>query len=276
LAGRRLLIADYQLPNRPMPYRFALENRDYSDFSSGRFFYAAPGHPALPVRLTSEIFQRCLAHLRENGRTTPITLYDPTCGSAYHLSTLAYLHWKTIDTIIASDIDPDILAVAERNLGLLTEAGVQRRMDEIATMIERFGKASHTAALESAQYFKQLLNDYTQSRQIKTRLFTADATNPQELAGHLADQRIDVVICDVPYGRHSTWQQRRDVPGNPLTQMLGALRPLLTADSVVAVVLNKGQHFSQEHYRQVEKFQIGKRRVAIALPDSGREVRPCS
>lgn len=246
-----------------MPYRFALENRDYSDFASGRFFYGAPGHPALPVRLGSEIFQRCWAHLHENGRNAPITLYDPTCGSAYHLCTLAYLHWEAIDTIIASDIDTNVLAVAERNLSLLTKAGVQRRTDEIEVMLEQFGKASHKAALESVRYFSSLLNDFTQAHQIKSRLFTADATNPQTLADRLAGQRIDVVISDVPYGHHSTWQMRPNTSENPLTQMVAALRPLLSADSIIAVVLNKGQTFSQENYRQVEKFQIGKRRVIL-------------
>lgn len=246
-----------------MPYRFALENQDYSHYASGRFFYAAPGHPALPVRLGSEIFQRCLAHLRADGRTTPLTLYDPTCGSAYHLCTLAYLHWAAIDTIIASDINPDILAIARRNLNLLTEPGVQHRTDEIATMITRFGKASHTAALESARYFSSHLVDYTKLHPLKSRLFAADATNPQELANHLANQHIDLVISDVPYGRHSTWQQHGDTSSNPLTQMLAALRPLLPANSLAAIILNKGQSFSQEHYRQIEKFQIGKRRVIL-------------
>jgi len=36
-----------------MPYRFATERRDYSDYSSGRVFYGAPGYPAFPVRLVS-------------------------------------------------------------------------------------------------------------------------------------------------------------------------------------------------------------------------------
>jgi 23S rRNA (guanine2535-N1)-methyltransferase len=250
-----------------MPYRFATENRDYSDFASGRFFYAAPGHPALPVRLTSEIFQRCLAYFRENGRDGPVTLYDPTCGGAYHLSTLAYLHWEAVDTIIASDVDPDILTVAKRNLGLLTEDGVQRRADEIAAMIERFGKGSHTAALESAQYFNESLNDYTQLHQIKTHLFMADATDSQQLAPHLQRQAIDLVFSDVPYGRHSSWQQAEEASGtSPLSQMMGALRPFLRAGSLAAIILDKGQRFSQEGYRQVEKFQIGKRRVVLLKP----------
>jgi 23S rRNA G2445 N2-methylase RlmL len=251
-----------------MPYRFATENRDYSDFASGRFFYAAPGHPALPVRLSSEIFQRCLALRHADGLDAPVTLYDPTCGSAYHLSTLAYLHWNTIDTIIGSDVDPDILSVAERNLSLLTIAGVQRRINEIVAMVDKFGKASHTAALRSANHFNNQLAHHTQTHTIKTRLFTADATNPQELAAHLKDQHPDLIISDIPYGQRSTWQQSDDSPGSPnpgnhLTRMLAALLPFLTPDSIVAIVLNKAQTFSWQHYHQVDKFQIGKRRVVL-------------
>jgi 23S rRNA G2445 N2-methylase RlmL len=247
-----------------MPYRFATENQDYSDYASGRFFYAAPGHPALPVRLVSEIFQRCLAHLRQNGRTTPLTLYDPTCGSAYHLSTLAYLHWQEISAIIASDIDPDILSVAERNLSLLTEAGVRHRTDEIASMIDRFGKASHTAALASARYFNEQLIDYTQSHQIKTRLFTANATNPQELSHHLQNQPPDLVIADVPYGQRANWQQNEAAASaKPLSQMLKSLLPFLSAESIFAIIHNKAQTFSSASYQQIEKFQIGKRRIIL-------------
>ena len=251
-----------------MPYLFATENRDYSDFSSGRFFYAAPGHPALPVRLSSEIFQRCLALRHADGLDAPVTLYDPTCGGAYHLTTLAFLHWNTIDTIIGSDIDPDILPVAERNLSLLTTSGVQRRIDEIVALVDKFGKASHTAALRSANYFNDQLNHHTQTHTIKTRLFTADATNPQELAAHLKDQHPDLIISDIPYGQRSTWQQSDNspgspVPGNQLTRMLTGLLPFLSVDSIVAIVLNKAQTYSPEHYRRVEKFQIGKRRVVL-------------
>jgi hypothetical protein len=245
-----------------MPYRFAVENQDYSDYASGRFFYAAPGHPALPVRLASEIFQRSLAHLRQNGRTAPLTLYDPTCGGAYHLAALAYLHWPSIAALIASDIDPDILSVAERNLSLLTQSGVQRRIEEITAMINKFGKASHTAALQSAGHFSKQLNGYTQYHQIKSRLFTADATSAGSLAPHLQNQPVDLVFADVPYGRRSNWHQP-DHSADPLTQMLNALRPFLSAGSIVAIVLNKAQKFSHEHYRQVEKFQIGKRRIAL-------------
>lgn len=252
-----------------MPYRFAVEGQDYSDYSSGRVFYGSPGRPAFPVRLASEIFQRCLAIRQANGLTDPVVLYDPCCGSAYHLSTLAYLHWQAISTIIASDIDEAILAVAARNLSLLTVDGLERRVEEIADMFARFGKPSHAAALDSARRFQQQLQERAKTHQVETRLFVADATNAQALSDNLAGQRIDVVICDVPYGRHSTWQQPRSSPAgseSPLWQVLDALRAVLSTDSIVAIAADKAQKSNHEQYQRRERFQIGKRQITLLQP----------
>src|SRR5512146_2476527 len=103
-----------------MQYKYAKEQQDYSDFSSGRVFYSLPGHPAFPVRLGSEIFQRCIAYRKAiHGNSAPCTLYDPCCGAAYHLSVLAYLHGESIREVIVSDIDKKAVELARRNLRLL-------------------------------------------------------------------------------------------------------------------------------------------------------------
>jgi pimeloyl-ACP methyl ester carboxylesterase len=104
-----------------MPYRFAKESQDYTDYASGRVFYGLPGHPAFPVRLVSEIFQRCLAIRKAWGVSAPCVLYDPCCGGAYHLSVLAYLFWQRINSIIGSDVDERALALAARFLGSVTD-----------------------------------------------------------------------------------------------------------------------------------------------------------
>jgi hypothetical protein len=127
-----------------MQYKYAKEQLDYTDLSSGRVFYSLPGHPAFPIRLTSEIFQRCLAH-RETlyGISTPCSLYDPCCGAAYHLSVLAYLHGEQLREVIGSDIDEKAVARAKRNLGLLTMEGLNERIRELSGMYEQYGKDSH-------------------------------------------------------------------------------------------------------------------------------------
>ena len=43
-----------------MKYRFEIEAKNYEDFASGRVLYNRKGATAFPVRLGSEIIQRCL------------------------------------------------------------------------------------------------------------------------------------------------------------------------------------------------------------------------
>src|SRR6188768_151923 len=90
------------IPCWVMLYRFAQERVDYSDFASGRVFRSLPGRTAFPVRLADELFQRCLSLRPPDQRATPVTLYDPCCGGATLLCTLAILHWASIRQIVAS------------------------------------------------------------------------------------------------------------------------------------------------------------------------------
>jgi len=252
-----------------MPYRFAKERQDYSDYSSGRVFYGLPGHPAFPVRLASEIFQRCVALREAQGATGPCVLYDPCCGGAYHLSTLAYLHWDAIGEIIGSDVDEQILSVARRNLSLLTVEGLDRRTAEISKMLVQYKKASHAAALESAQRLRKRLLDLGETHQVEVRSFAADATISQALREGLAGTKVDVVISDIPYGWHSSWQiadASQASSLSPAWQMLEVLLPVLSWRSVVAIASDKRQKISHKGYRRLDRFQIGKRRVVLLQP----------
>ena len=82
-----------------MPYLFATQDLDYSDYSSGRVLYSQPGAPAFPVRLASEIFQRARHILGADrpGAERRLALFDPVCGGAYHLTTLGFLHGEWIE-----------------------------------------------------------------------------------------------------------------------------------------------------------------------------------
>jgi hypothetical protein len=254
-----------------MPYRFATERQDYSDYSSGRVFYSLPGQPAFPVRLASELFQRCLSIREAQGAVGPCLLYDPCCGAAYHLGTLAYLHWPAIGRIIASDVDEEVLSVARRNLGLLTLAGLDARIAEISGMLADYGKDSHAAALESARRLRQRLVALSETHPIDVRLFVADATDRRAIADKLAGTHVDVVIADVPYGWHSSWQVAEPAQAqlsSPAGQMLEALWPVLSRRSVVAIASDKIQQVAHDAYRRVDRFQIGKRRMVLLQPAS--------
>ena len=252
-----------------MKYQFAQERPNFSDFASGKVFYSAPGHPPFPIRLASEIFQRCLAIRTAHGLTTPCRLYDPCCGAAYHLSILAYLHWPAIREIIGSDIDSKAVSLAEKNLGLLGLDGLDQRIAEINEMLRRYGKESHQVALESASRLRSRLVDLVRIQPMATQVFQADATDRQALRSRLKDKAVDMVFADIPYGQHSQWQLLGSDPtilASPAYFMLDALAGILPAGSIVALVSDKRQKVQHEKYQRLEQFQLGKRRVAILKP----------
>ena len=179
------------------------------------------------------------------------------------MTVLAYLHWEAIASISASDVDGEVLPLAERNLSLLTPAGLGRRIAEIENMLAEFGKESHTTALESARLFRQQLQVYKELHSIPTQVFQANATDPDQIRDGLGLRQVDLVLADVPYGWHTSWITDGEPDKPPVMQMLEALHPLLKPGSVVAIVADKAQKVRPEHYRRLERFQIGKRRVFI-------------
>jgi 23S rRNA (guanine2535-N1)-methyltransferase len=245
-----------------MEYKFASERANYADLASGNVFYSLPGHPAFPIRLASEIYQRCLA-LREKG-SSPCTVYDPCCGAAYHLSVIAYLHWDSVCRVIGSDINEKAVQLAERNLGLLTPAGMERRSREISAMLRLYHKESHKGALESIARLQDQVNQLSAVRPIQTCVFRADATDPASLREGLRDTMIDMVITDIPYGSHSQWEQTR--ASDPAWAMLEALLSFLSPKSILVVASDKQQKIAHEKYKRLEKLQIGKRQVVFLEP----------
>jgi len=249
-----------------MQYKYAPEQPDYSDLSSGRVFYSLPGHPAFPVRLASEIFQRCVAHRAAIHQvSTPAVLYDPCCGAAYHLSVLAYLHGAGIREIIASDIDEKAVALAKRNLGLLSTEGLENRIAEISEMLEQYGKDSHRDALKSALALKEKIS--TGKHPIETHAFQASAVDSRTMSLNIRPRSVDIVFTDVPYGQHSRWE---DAQGSelkdPMHSMLDALLGILSPAGIVAIASDKQQKAAHEAYQRLEGFQVGKRRVVILKP----------
>ena len=245
-----------------MEYKFASERTNYTDLASGHVFYSLPGHPAFPVRLASEIYQRCLA-FRGKGNS-PCTIYDPCCGAAYHLSVIAYLHWDSVCQVVCSDINEKAVQLAERNLGLLTPAGMERRSREISAMVRLYGKESHKGALESLTHMQEQVNQLTAVRPIQSRVFRANATEAASLRAGLQDTFIDMVITDIPYGSHSQWEQTQ--APDPTHAMLEALSSFLSPKSILVVASDKQQKITHERYRRLEKVQIGKRQVVFLEP----------
>jgi 23S rRNA (guanine2535-N1)-methyltransferase len=252
-----------------MPYRFVQERDDYADFAAGPVLYSLPGRPAFPVRLASEIFQRCRALLQRMGATGPSAIYDPCCGSAYLLVTLGYLHRPAIRRLTASDVDPAVLPLAERNLSLLSESGVAARAEQLDALHRQFGKPSHAEALASSQRLAARLAAYRHLPPLPCEAFVADALRAPEILARVAPGSVDIVITDVPYGQRTAWHGADDAPAapDPLWRLLEALRPALAPASVVAVTSDKRQRAAHEAFQRVEQLQLGKRRTLFFTPE---------
>ncbi len=254
-----------------MPYRYARSDESYEVYAPGGVIVAAPGYTAFPVRLADEIFRRCMAVWDAGREARRCTLYDPFCGSAYLLTTLAYLNWDRIERLIGSDTDADALGLAARNLSLLTPDGLDRRIGELADMAERFGKASHAQALGHAALLRERLAGHTRAHPIATHLFRADATDRDAVRAGLDGILVDVVITDIPYGQRAQWSAdtRALASGRePTHELLDALLPALADGAVVAVVSPKRVPIRHEGYQQVGKFKLGKRQAVFLRPAS--------
>lgn len=244
-----------------MNYKFALGNKNYEDFSSGRVLYNQQGTTSFPVRLGSEIFQQCVSFLVKQGIDRPYTLYDPCCGGAYLLTSLGYLHGEHVTKIYASDIDEKVVPMAEKNLSLLSIEGLNERIKQIEKMFKDFGKESHAEALQSAHRLKKILE--SQSKSIEISCFVADATIALGLKGKV--NCVDIVITDLPYGDIVQWGGTESEE-EAITKLLNNLLEVLADISIVAVVSKKKTKVKHDQYKRVEQFNIGKRQITFLQP----------
>ncbi|NLA84979.1 MAG: hypothetical protein GX854_10790 [Clostridiales bacterium] len=229
-----------------MEYKYG-KNKNYEDFSAGRVLYNAKGMTNFPVRLAQEIYGRCLEYSPEKEN---ICLYDCCCGGGYLLTVLGFLNQNTIEEIIGSDIDSDMLRIAEKNLSLLSNDGINRRILEIEEMIAAFNKQSHIEARNSAMVLKGMI-----SNEIKYKVFGCDALKTIDL-----EIQPDIIITDVPYGNLVNWS---DNEGNAVDRLLDSLYEICSSDTVIGLCLNKQQRVRNEKFMRLERQQIGKRRFEI-------------
>ena len=241
-----------------MKYRFALGRENHEEFAGGRVLYGGPGSSAFPVRLASEIFQRCASRLAQRGVPPPYTLYDPCCGEGYLLTVLGFLHGALLSRIIASDIDPEAVERARRNLSLLTVAGLDRRVHEIRRLLDAYNKPSHLGALESGAILRSRLSPAHEA--IATKCFTFDIAAEDRLPPAVTD--VDIVFSDLPYGRISSWQGAAD-PESAARKLFAAISTALSPAAVVALVAERQQALSHPDFRRVDSLAIGRRRVSL-------------
>ena len=229
-----------------MEYKYG-KNQNYEDFSSGRVLYQVEGMTNFPVRLAQEIYGRCLEH---SPKKTNITLYDCCCGGAYLLTVLGFLNQDTIGKIFGSDINEEILHIAEKNLSLLTREGIDQRIKEIEEMISNYEKQSHIDAKNSAIKLKALIK-----ADIQFKVFQGDAIKDINL-----QEKPDIIMTDVPYGNIVSWSGNE---GNFIDRLLDSLYEISTSDTIIGLCMDKKQKAKNHKFKRLEKQQIGKRRFEI-------------
>ncbi|GAA0731045.1 rRNA methyltransferase [Dactylosporangium roseum] len=242
-----------------MSYRHVVVKSDYTDLASGSVLHSAPGFPAFPVRLASEIFSRAMV-LR--GGDDPAVVWDPCCGGGYLLSVLGLLHRGAIASLVASDIDPAALQLARENLGLLDPAALDDRARALEEQAERFGKPSYLEAAAAARRLGTALA--AQGGPLTAIVRRADVFDRAGLEAVVDGAAPDIVIADVPYGEQTTWSGSAGDAGVP--EMLTTVASVLTSGAVLAVSARGRKVPLGGVCRPVESFRVGTRAVALLRP----------
>jgi hypothetical protein len=262
-----------------MSYRFATDRKNYEDFASGRVLYSEPGTTSFPVRLAEELYGQGRQLLIGLSSHPPYRLYDPCCGGGYLLTVLGLLHGEDFAAIAASDIAGSAVALAERNLALLTAEGLERRLRQLRGLYDAHGKASHREAEDSAARLFSLL----QSTPPATMCFRYNITAAPLPA---AIGPIDLVIADLPYGNLVSWHSVDTSPGNHAgnpdaptpdavpnqaeghhaAELLANLLPCLAEPAVVILVSDKKQPIAHPAYRRLKQGKLGKRKITFLQP----------
>ncbi len=228
-----------------MEYKYT-QNDNYEDYASGRVLYHMGGEPTFPVRLTLEIYERCLQY---TDKKKDISLYDCCCGGAYMLTILGLFKSNTISELYGSDIDMKSIKLAEDNLSLLTESGINKRRSELESLYKKYGKESHKEALKSIDRIEKLL-----TKEIKTCVFNRNVHEVSELPFIP-----DIIFTDVPYGNLVEWEEG----SRGINQMMDALSEVCGRDTIICVCMDKKQKIQTDIYQRLERQQVGKRKFEI-------------
>ncbi|MDE3724999.1 rRNA methyltransferase [Nocardiopsis sp. N85] len=233
-----------------MTYRYAVERTDRSALASGQVLRSAPGFPGFPVRLASELFQRAAVHV---GRTS-VRLWDPCCGSGYLATVLGLLHRERITAVRATDIDPDAVGLAARNLRLLTAEGLAEREEELRRAARDFGRPSYVERAEDARGLARGLAEA--GGDLSHEAAVADVFTLTEPVS------ADLVVTDVPYGDMTHWSG--EVPGSdPMGATLASLGRVLPPEAVIVITARTRRVALPEGVRALERVKIGNRAAAL-------------
>src|SRR6266571_4139922 len=241
----------------PMAYT-TTGRRDFGDLASGKVLHSAPGFPAFPVRLADEIFRRAVAFVdRPN-----VSLWDPCCGSGYLATVVGLLNRDRLRDVLCSDVSEEAIAIAARNLLLLTRGGLANRARTLRERAAEFDKPGYADAAEAAHRLAVLLDAH--GGDLPARAIRANALDPSSLAAALPPSTPDLVITDVPYGRQTAWTDPAGAHDpDPVTRLSEALGEVLRPDAVVAICGSGRKVTIRGGPPALARFRLGTRSVII-------------
>lgn len=234
------------------------ERADYARLAGGFVLHSAPGFPAYPVRLAQELFLRGLSHLPDR----PVTLWDPCCGSAYLVTVAGLLGREHLRAVLASDVDPAAIELAEKNLALLAPGGLDRRAEELRARHVEFGKAVHAEAAEAAELLDRQLAGH--GGPVTATAAVADLFDTASLRRVLPDPAPDLVLADVPYGRQVRWSGAVPEDVDPVRAAVACLCSVLDDHAVLAITAEARKITLGAGSVVLERFRIGTRAGVVA------------
>jgi len=168
-------------------------------FAHGRVLYRYPGSDA--CRFSPRLSYSLIEHIPTSpSAERPSVLWDPFCGTGMIVSIACLFFPKKFQTIIASDIAPEAVECAGKNLSLVSSVeAANKRLKYIRGLRGMHAKACRRWG-EVAEYLEALmpLIEQTQRRAPTLRAFTASAFALRPgIEGDLH------FVGDVPYGRTS-------------------------------------------------------------------------
>lgn len=249
-----------------LSYRYAVERTDQSALASGQVLRSAPGFPGFPVRLASELFQRAMVHT--GGES--VRLWDPCCGSGYLVAVLGFLHRDRLTHVRATDVDADAVALAARNLRLLTAEGLVEREEELRRSARDFGRVVFVERAEAARELAAGLAGM--GGDLPHEAGIADVFSLEEPVD------ADLVVTDVPYGEMTSWTgavpdqgKQRDGAEGAMRGLLESLGRVLPEHAVVVVTARTRRVVLPEGVRALERVKVGNRAAVLVR---ARDIAP--
>ena len=238
-----------------MAYRFAVTRENHAELAPGAVLHSAPGFPAFPVRLASEMFRRAAAARS----SSPLTVWDPCCGSGYLLTVVALRHRRDVARVIGTDIDPAALDLARRNLALLSRQGLTARSSTLRERGDLFDKPAYSVAAVAALQLARALA--ARGGDVPHAAAQADVFDPAQLRRALDGERPGLVLTDVPYGEQTVWGGAH--AGTGVAGMLRAVSAVLDDDAVLAVATRGRSVVGRGEVRPLDALRVGTRAVAL-------------